>query len=64
MEKTKPTVQLSDNDGNAMSIIGRASRALRQAGYSKEEIDQYRKEAMSGDYDNMIQVTMKWCEVE
>ncbi len=38
-------VQLSGEDGNAFSIMGRVTKA------------------MSGDYDNLIQVTMNTVEV-
>jgi len=53
-------VQLSDEDGNAFSIIGRVQRALRRAGVPDDEIKQFAAEAMSGDYDNVLQTTMRW----
>ena len=63
MPKTKPKVRLSGRDGNVFSIMGAAGRALREAGYTKEEIAKYTEEATSGDYDHAIQVTMRWCDV-
>jgi hypothetical protein len=48
-------VQLSGEDGNAFAILGRTTRALRQAGLSKEEVDEYYAEATSGDYDHLLQ---------
>ena len=62
-EKVKPEVQLVGEDGNAHSILGRVARVLRRAGYTQEEISQYREEATSGDYDHLLQVTMSWCHV-
>jgi len=59
----KPEVKLIDEDGNAFAIIGRVSRALRNAGADKEYVDQFRKEAMSGDYDNVLQTAMKYADV-
>jgi hypothetical protein len=59
----KPTVQLIGKDGNAFSILGKVSKALQRNGASKEYIDKYRKEAMSGDYDNLLRVTMEYVEV-
>lgn len=56
-------VQLSGEDGNAFSIIGRVSNALRKAGVSEAEIEEYRREAMSGGYDNVLQTAMRWVEV-
>jgi len=62
-EKEKPEITLTGANGNAFNIMGIAARALRKAGYTKEEIEKYREEAMSGNYDNLLQVTMRWCNV-
>lgn len=56
------TVQLSGEDGNAFFIMGRVAAALRKAGVSAEQIAEYRRVAMSGDYDNLLRVTMQWVE--
>ena len=56
-------VQLIGQDGNALAVLGCVRRALRKAGVSKEEINQYLKEATSGDYDNLLRTTMDWVEV-
>lgn len=56
-------VQLSGTDGNAFAIIGAVSRALRRADVSKDEVDAFRIECMSGDYDHLLQTAMKWVEV-
>lgn len=53
-------VQLTGQDGNAFAIIGRVSKALKNAKIPKPEIDKYVKEATSGDYDHLIQTTIKW----
>ena len=62
--ETKPTVKLTGNDGNAFAIMGNVKKALRRAGADKEYIDQYAKDAMSGDYDHLLQVSMEYVEVE
>lgn len=59
----KPMVKLSDNEGNAFSILGRVKRALQEAGADKEYIEQYMEEATYGDYDHLIQVTMRYVGV-
>lgn len=56
-------VQLSGGDGNAFFITGRTQMAMRRAGVSDEEIGKYADEATSGDYDNVIQTTMRWVDV-
>ena len=53
-------VQLVGQDGNAFSIMGRVTGAMRQAGVSKDEIENFRSEAMSGDYNNLLQTCMRW----
>lgn len=56
-------VKLIGNDGNAFAIMGSVSKALRKAGVSKEEIDQYMEESMAGDYNNLLCVAMDWVNV-
>jgi len=57
-------VDLSNEDGNAFSIIGRVSKALRRAGATPEQINEFRDDATSGDYDHVLQTCMKWAEVD
>ena len=57
-------VQLTGTDGNAMSIIAKVRKALRRGGASEEEAKQFCEEAMSGDYDNVLQTAMKWVNVD
>lgn len=45
-------------DGNAFSIMGFVARIMRQHGHSRDEIEQYRKEAMSSDYNNLLCISM------
>lgn len=56
-------VQLSGEDGNAFSIIGRVCKAMRRADVPTSEIDAFRTEAMSGDYDHVLQTAMAYVEV-
>jgi len=57
-------VRLTGEDGNALAIVGRVKNALLEAGVSKEEADEFVKEALGGDYDHLLQTVMKWVEVE
>lgn len=63
MREEKIDVKLIGEDGNAFYILGKVCREMRRNDYSKEEIDQYLKEAKSGDYDNLLRVTMEWVNV-
>lgn len=56
-------VQLVGNDGNAFAILGRVRSALKRAGHA-EAVEEYTKEATSGDYDNLLAVTMDYVDVE
>jgi len=60
----KPTVKLTGQDGNAFMILGTVCNALKKAGYPKEKLEEYLKEAKSGDYDNLLCATMKWVDVK
>ena len=57
------TVPLTGEDGNAFFIIDRVRKALRTAGVENDELDQFSNEAMSGDYDNVLQTCMRWVTV-
>ena len=51
------TVKLVGEDGNAFSIMSRVRTALIESGYS-DHVDEYLEQAKSGDYDNLLRVTM------
>lgn len=56
-------VQLVGTDGNAFAIIGKVRTALREAGASPDEIDDFTTEATSGDYNHVLQTAMRWVRV-
>lgn len=56
------TVQLTGQDGNAFAIIGKVVRALKAA--DADDWGQYMAEATAGDYDHLLQTTMRWVNVE
>lgn len=65
-------VALLGEDGNvrrrlhlhAFAIMGRVTREMWRAGVSSADIDAYTNEAMSGDYDHLLQVTMRTVTVK
>ena len=61
--KEKPQVELIGQDGDAFAIMGTVSKALRKAGADSEYIKQYTDAATSGDYDNLLQVTMEYVDI-
>ena len=59
----KNKVKLTGEDGNAFSILGRVTKALRKASVSTEERDKFQAEATSGDYDHLLATAMRWVDV-
>ena len=57
------TVQLTGIDGNAFAILGKVQKALRANGCTDEQVAEYNTEATSGDYDNLLRVTMRTVDV-
>tara|TARA_R110000824_G_scaffold140835_2_gene307074 strand:- start:287 stop:496 length:210 start_codon:yes stop_codon:yes gene_type:complete len=53
-------VQLTDNDGNALAIMRAVVRGLKKAGATPVDVDNFRKEAMSGDYNNLLATAQRW----
>jgi hypothetical protein len=58
------TVQLTGGYGNVFGIIGQVTFALKRADVSMKQIQEFKKEAMSGDYDHAVQTCMRWVNVE
>lgn len=58
------TVKLTGRDGNSFAIMAAVIAALRKSGAEKSDIDAYTSEAMSGDYDHLLRVTMNTVNVE
>ena len=61
MSITGIKLQLVGLDGNAFSILGRATAALENNGQS-ELADEYMTEATSGDYDHLLATTARYFE--
>ena len=56
----KIKVQLIGQDGNAFAILGRCTTAMSLAGVPKEQRDAFIREATSGDYNHLIQTTIRY----
>ena len=46
-------------DGNAFAVMSYVANAMRKEGKSKAEIDAYRENAMSSDYNHLLVVSME-----
>jgi hypothetical protein len=57
-------VTLCGEDGNACAILGAVTNAMRKAGLPASEIDTFKKEAMSKDYDKLLQTCLRWVDCQ
>ncbi len=64
MPKYDVDVQLIGDDGNTGTIMAKVSKALKKAGASQAEINNYRAETLSGDYNNVLATAMRWVNVQ
>ncbi len=63
METTKkPAVQLSGEDGNIFSIVGRCRRALKRAGQGDLANEMSEKVKAAGSYDEVLQIVMEYVD--
>ena len=63
MPKFNIDVQLTGHDGNAFAILGTMQRALRNAGATKDEIQDFLNTATEGDYDNLLRTCMEYANI-
>lgn len=66
-DKDKPTFVLPSNlkgpDGNAFVLIGMVSATMRKHGYKQEFIEVFQDEAMSGDYQHVLDTIATFCNL-
>ena len=46
-------------DGNAFAVMGYVLKAMKECKMPKEEQSDYQTEAMSGDYDNLLTISIE-----
>lgn len=64
MPKTSVTVNVDGINGNAFAVIGAVRRALREAHVEPAVIAAYTHEAMAGNYENLLVVTLEYVDVQ
>jgi len=62
-DTSKPKLKLIGEDGNAFAILGRAVKALKEAG-QEDKVEEFMEQATSGDYNHLLRVVMEWFEVD
>ena len=63
-QTVKPKLKLVGEDGNAFSILGRATRAARRAGWTQEQIKELTDKATNGNYDEMLCTVMDYFDCD
>lgn len=56
--KNKKEYSLIGVNGNAFSVMGYVRRAMKETGFTREEIEAYTKDATSGDYNHLLVVSI------
>lgn len=59
----KIRVRLTGVNGNAFNVIAVVRDSLRKKKVSEELISEFTRQAMSGDYDNVLYTCMSWVNV-
>jgi hypothetical protein len=59
----RPVVKLVGTDGNAFAILGSRICAARRSGWSDARIAEFRAEATSGDYQQLLAIVQDWFDV-
>ncbi|MGN0005356.1 MAG: hypothetical protein ACI37Z_05240 [Candidatus Gastranaerophilaceae bacterium] len=49
-------------DGNAFSIMAYVERAMSECGFTLKQREEYRKNAMSDDYQHLLSVSMEYVD--
>lgn len=57
-------VKLVGENRNTFFILGAVKNAMRRGKASPEDTTNFQKEAMSGDYNNLLQTAMKYVNVQ
>lgn len=60
----KPKVKLSDFNKSSNAIMKTVAKSLEDAGYPKEKIDEFYREAMVGNYDDVMRTAMRWADID
>lgn len=60
----KPRLKLAGTDGNTFALIGAALRAAKKAGWTSEQMDEFKVRATKGDYDHLLRTLHQYFDAE
>jgi hypothetical protein len=56
-------VQLVGLDGDAFSVLGRVTGAMRAGGLGDDAISAFLREALGGSYEDLLAAAARWVDV-
>jgi hypothetical protein len=59
----KPALKIIGTDGNAFALLGRALKAARAAKWTPEQIEEFKRQATSGDYAQLLNTLGEYFDV-
>lgn len=62
VETKKPEVQLVGTDGNVYALLGRCSRALKEAGEANRAKEMTTRVFGSGSYDEALRIMLEYVD--
>lgn len=60
----KPTCKLLGEDGNIFTLLGLASKTLKNNGMKEEAAEMTKRVMESGSYDEALMIISKYVEIE
>lgn len=63
MAEEKPKLKLIGEDGNVFSILARAKKSAKNAGWTVEKFTEFMEKAMAGDYDHCLRMCQEHFDV-
>jgi hypothetical protein len=51
-------------DGNAFCILGAVAKAMKDSGYSRQQVDEMLDRAMDGNYKHLLAVCMEYVDFQ
>ena len=62
-ERSKRGNGVIGDDGNAFAVMGYVLKAMRECKMSKEKQSDYQTKAMSGDYNNLLAISIEMIDL-
>jgi len=64
MTISKPKLKLAGTDGNAFALLGAALRTGKKAGWTNEQVEEFKVRATKSDYDHLLRTLQHYFDAE